>query len=87
MISIKNEKFCDINSYHNKTGNANTSKQLKLMEINAQSCANFKTFDEIRNFVDECKNQIDIIVICETWFRQTECDIYTICGYYGVHSC
>lgn len=58
-----------------------------VLHVNAQSCANFKTFDSIRLFASECDGKIDIIIVSETWFRACETNIFNIDGYVNIHSC
>lgn len=87
MISITNNKFGDISSYLSSTSERNNTHKLKILEINAQSCANFKTFDEIKDFIDKHANEIDIVIICETWFKTNENLIFEIEGYLSIHSC
>lgn len=57
------------------------------MYTNAQSCANLRTHDEIKSFVQMCDCKIDIIIITETWFSKNETQIYDIPNYYAIHSC
>lgn len=38
-------------------------------------------------FISECKTEIDVIVLCETWFNPNLCDLYKIDGYNSYHSC
>lgn len=55
--------------------------------VNAQSCANAETFDEIKSFLDKFKNEINIIVISETWLKTDQLCLYNLCGYASMHSC
>lgn len=54
-----------------------------LLLVNAQSCANFKTFDDFKLFISKFKSNIDVIVV----IKINETSIYNIEGYRAIHSC
>lgn len=64
-----------------------TSKNFIVACINARSCANLETFDDIKQFISDCERNIDFLIIGETWFRANECNLYDIQGYSVVHGC
>ena len=47
----------------------------------------FLKFDEVIYFVNECKIEIDVIVVGETWLKNENCCIYSIPGYRAFFSC
>lgn len=57
------------------------------MHINAQSCANTQTHDEIKLFLSRCPYTVHVLVISETWFQQPLCPLFEITGYTSIHSC
>lgn len=57
------------------------------MQLNARSCSSLDRVDKIKNYIQRCDYNIDIIVISETWFETNETCLYTIDGYVGHHSC
>lgn len=96
MFVIRNDYFHSVEEYidekerENAMGNMTNTRNnfgLYLMHINAQSCANLRKFDEIKRFLSEHKPKINILVICETWFKPNECALYNIDGYRALHSC
>lgn len=86
MANTKNTTFQSVALFHQNSTNIH-SKGLNIMHINAQSCANLSTFDEITHFIELCKFKIHVIIIGETWFQQTDCNLYEIAGYRSLHSC
>lgn len=87
MTKIENNYFlCDADYYLNFK-NCDMRKNLSVMYTNAQSCANIRTFDEIKCFIKECQCEIDIVVITETWFKKAKLMLFNIDGYVAYHSC
>lgn len=80
-----NEYFDSVSEFHKCK--SIKSENVNIMHINAQSCAKIETFDEIKSFVDNCKFEIDIIIIGETWFKQNHLCLYELSGYTSIHSC
>lgn len=58
--------------------------KLTILQINARSSANMETFDEIKHIVNQL-NDIDIIIISETWFKKGLLHLYDIPDYAGTH--
>lgn len=64
----------------------NTDGNLLVLYMNARSCANLMTFDNIRRYLDKCDGKFDMVVISETWFKANETGLYNINGYISYHS-
>lgn len=87
MNRVDNEYFdCD-GDYFPVFKTYDERQNLIVMYANAQSCANMRTFHEIKYFIMETQCKIDIIVLSETWFKESETFLYDIDGYTAVHSC
>lgn len=84
---VKNEYYETTTDFIESFETADTTRNLNIMHLNARSCANFETFDEIKKLIQDCKCEIDIIVIGETWLKESETTIYGIDGYNAFHSC
>lgn len=87
MTRLENNYFLSDADFYINFRNCDVRENLSVMYTNAQSCANMKTFDEIKCFIMECQCNIDVIVITETWFKKTELMLYNIDGYVANHSC
>lgn len=87
MANIDNYYFeCD-SDFFEDFKLCNVEQNVTVMYTNAQSCANMRTFDEIKYFIVECQCNVDVIVLTETWFKKSETILYDIDGYSAFHSC
>lgn len=86
MANATNSLFDSVESFNRYYGTSITS-DVGIMHINAQSCANLETFDEIKKFISLCPFTVHTLIISETWFKDNQCDIYEIEDYYSLHSC
>lgn len=73
--------------YFEYFGSCDMGSGVIVLAVNAQSCANLKTFDDLKYFISKCKSRIDVIVVSETWIKKNEVNLYSIDGYMAVHSC
>lgn len=87
MIHTTNRYFETEQDYLMEMNECDTMNGIVVFVLNAQSCANLKTFDELKLLIVNSERKIDIIVVGETWIRSTETSLYHIDGYYGIHSC
>lgn len=85
--NIDNVYFDDTLEFTEAFMTEENNDNLSIMHLNARSCANFETFDEIRNLIQSCDCLIDIIIIGETWLKNSETAIYNMDGYNAFHSC
>lgn len=86
MTNATNTLFDSVDTFNRYYGTSSSS-DICIMHINAQSCANLETFDEIKKFISTCSSTIHILIISETWFKVNQCDIYEIEDYFSLHSC
>lgn len=87
MSNIINKYYVSDDEYFSDFRIRRTKQNLIVMYTNAQSCANMRTHDEIKLFIENCGHAIDIIIIAETWYKKNETQIYDIPGYSSIHSC
>lgn len=87
MFPIINKHYLNVEDYHQAKKAKTNDKELNIMYLNAQSCANLQTFDEIKLFLSEHPVHIHALVISETWFKQNQCNLYEIDSYQSYHSC
>lgn len=87
MNSAINRYFSSDGEYYCDFKLCKTEEKMIIMYTNAQSCANMRTHDEIKLFVQKCACEIDVIIISETWYTKNETQIYEIAGYNAIHSC
>ncbi|XP_055604868.1 uncharacterized protein LOC129753091 [Uranotaenia lowii] len=48
---------------------------------------NPEKFDTLKDFVDRCSSNIDIIVVSETWVKSGDSQMFTLNGFDGIFSC
>ncbi|XP_055605124.1 uncharacterized protein LOC129753336 [Uranotaenia lowii] len=48
---------------------------------------NPEKFDTLKDFVDRCSRNIDIIVVSETWVKSGDSQMFTLNGFDGIFSC
>lgn len=87
MCDIVNKYFDSDDAYYDGFKLCEVSDNIMIMYTNAQSCANMRTHDEVKLFVQNCDSAMDIIIIAETWYNGNETQIYDIPGYTAIHSC
>lgn len=82
-----------INKYHDSLHDLNKQcvmvdkKSLNIVQWNVRGINDFRKFDELIYFVNECKFDIDVVVVGETWVKKENSIIYNIPGYRAYYSC
>lgn len=88
MQNTSTNKYFDcLSEYHEFYNRNDNSRKLILLHINARSCASMDKFDDLKALIDSCVNEIDIIVVSETWFKHDQLCLYNLNGYTAVHGC
>lgn len=87
MVNTNNEYFESELNFMRDFKGSEVTKKIAVFVVNAQSCANLRTFDEVKHFISGCESKFDILIISETWIKFTEIELYAIDGYRGFHSC
>lgn len=85
--TITNKHHVCLSDFYRSDNSNENPGQLRIMQINARSCASLNKFDEIKTIINSSTGVIDIIVISETWFKRDLLCLYDLSGYACVHSC
>lgn len=83
--NISNDYYETMSEFYKCRSKSNSL--LNILYLNAQSCANLETFNEIKNVCDKMIFDIDILLISETWFKSDQLCLYNLDGYFCAHSC
>lgn len=58
MYNSVNKYYEDETQYFDEFKSCDPNENLIILHVNAQSCANFETFDSLRFFVNKCDSKI-----------------------------
>lgn len=85
-IEIVNIECKNVGELHQNLGKLK-EKQLIITSVNAQSCANLESMDEIKFFLNKFKQNSDVVILSETWFKKEHCGLYDISDFTAIHDC
>lgn len=60
---------------------------MTIAHLNSQSCANMQKFDMIKQFLDDCGDKIDVLILGGTCFKEAELCVFNLSGFKSLHSC
>lgn len=84
--TTSNKYYCNLHDFNSKSNIENTNN-LNILQWNVRGMNVLDKFDEIIYFVNECKFDLDVIVVGETWVKNDYSCIYNIPGYRAYFSC
>lgn len=76
---IVNKYYNSLNAFNQNCGMNNNC--LNVIQWNVRGMNNFEKFDELIYFVNECKIDIDVIIVGESWLKKENICVYNIPGY------
>lgn len=86
--SSSNLSFNSIESYKSNYLNSTIQKsQLKILQLNAQSIVNINRFEELKLLLHSIGCIIHVVIISETWLKNTETSYYSIPNYEPIFAC
>lgn len=86
MDNLKNF-FHDCVDDFNDSFSGNSPKQFRILQWNVRGLNDLNKFDEVLEFLDSLRVQIDVIVLGETWLKNDNCSLINIHGFRSVFSC